>query len=378
MSLSGVRDMSIIETPPIDRLPIETVVRRFSKAVIREALTRELERGGQVFFVHNRIQSLGSMANLIQSLVPQARVLMAHGQMKERELEATMVKFVTGQADVLVSTAIIESGLDIPASNTIIVNRADRFGLAQLYQLRGRVGRSDRLAFAYLLVPPERSLSQEARARLAAILEFADLGAGFRIAARDLEIRGAGNLLGAEQHGHLRAVGYETYCRLLEEAVRELRGEAAPPPSVAVELRLGLDLRLPERYISEETLRLAVYRRIAAARGEDDLTALRQELVDRFGPAPSQLEHLILHQRLRRRAERLGLLRIRRAAAAYDLVFDAAHGRAHPTAMALLAEVAGAILTPAQVLRLPLGGLDPAADAAELLELLPAGDEAAA
>jgi len=283
-----------------------------------------------------------------------------------------MDTFLEGRADVLVATAIIENGLDIPNANTLIVNRADRFGLAQLYQLRGRVGRSDRLAFAYLLVPPERSLTQEARARLAAVLEFADLGAGFRIAARDLEIRGAGNLLGAEQHGHLRAVGYETYCRLLEEAVHELRGEAAPPPSSAVELRLGLDLRLPERYISEETLRLAVYRRIAATRHQEELTTLRQELVDRFGPAPEQLEHLLLHQRVRRRAEALGLVRVQRAATTYELAFDSDHPRSHPTAMALLAAVTGATLTPAQVLRLPLAERDPAAGAAQLLELLPA------
>jgi transcription-repair coupling factor (superfamily II helicase) len=376
LGLLGLRDVSIIETPPRDRLAVQTHVLPFRREVLREAILTELARSGQVFFVHNRVASIAAIAALVGEMVPEARVVVAHGQMDERALERAMDTFLEGRADVLVATAIIENGLDIPNANTLIVNRADRFGLAQLYQLRGRVGRSDRLAFAYLLVPPERSLSQEARARLAAILEFADLGAGFRIAARDLEIRGAGNLLGAEQHGHLRAVGYETYCRLLEEAVRELRGEAAPPPSVAVELRLGLDLRLPEPYISEETLRLAVYRRIAAARGEDDLTALRQELVDRFGPAPSQLEHLLLHQRLRRRAEGLGLVRIRRAAAAYDLVFDPAHRRAHPTAMALLAEVAGSVLTPAQVIRLPLGGRDPAADAAELLELLPAGDEA--
>jgi len=302
----------------------------------------------------------------------------AHGQMDERALERAMDTFLEGRADVLVATAIIENGLDISNANTLIVNRADRFGLAQLYQLRGRVGRSDRLAFAYLLVPPERSLSQEARARLAAILEFADLGAGFRIAARDLEIRGAGNLLGAEQHGHLRAVGYETYCRLLEEAVHELRGEVAPPPAAAAELYLGLDLRLPERYISEETLRLAVYRRIAATRREEELTALRQELVDRFGPAPQQFEHLLLHQRVRRRAEAVGLVRVRRTATSYELAFDSGHAQSHPTAMALLAAVPGATLTPAQVVRLPLAGRDPAANAAELLGLLPAEEEAGA
>ena len=286
LGLLGLRDVSIIETPPRDRLAVQTHVLPFRREVLREAILTELARSGQVFFVHNRVASIAAIAALVGEMVPEARVVVAHGQMDERALERAMDAFLEGRADVLVATAIIENGLDIPNANTLIVNRADRFGLAQLYQLRGRVGRSDRLAFAYLLVPPERSLSQEARARLAAILEFADLGAGFRIAARDLEIRGAGNLLGAEQHGHLRAVGYETYCRLLEEAVRELRGEAVPPPSVAVELRLGLDLRLPEPYISEETLRLAVYRRIAGARGEEDLAALRQELVDRFGPAP--------------------------------------------------------------------------------------------
>ena len=378
LGLLGLRDVSIIETPPRDRLAIQTHVLPFRKEVLREAILTELARGGQVFFVHNRVASITAIAALVSEMVPEARVVVAHGQMDERALERAMDTFLEGRADVLVATAIIENGLDIPNANTLIVNRADRFGLAQLYQLRGRVGRSDRLAFAYLLVPPERSLSQEARARLAAILEFADLGAGFRIAARDLEIRGAGNLLGAEQHGHLRAVGYETFCRLLEEAVRELRGEAAPPPSATVELRLGLDLRLPEGYVSEETLRLAVYRRIAAARDEQELATLRQELVDRFGPAPDQLEQLLLHQRVRRRAEMLGLVRVRRAANAYELAFDPAHPRSHPTAMALLAAIPGAIVTPAQVVRLPMAGRDPAAHAAELLGLLPQGGEPAA
>ena len=378
LGLMGLRDVSVVETPPRDRLAVQTHVLPFRKEVLREAVLTELTRGGQVFFVHNRVASISAIATLVSEMVPEARVVVAHGQMDERRLERAMDSFLEGRADVLVATAIIENGLDIPNANTLIVNRADRFGLAQLYQLRGRVGRSDRLAFAYLLVPPERSLSQEARQRLAAILEFADLGAGFRIAARDLEIRGAGNLLGAEQHGHLRAVGYETYCHLLEEAVRELRGEAAPPPAIAVELRLGLDLRLPESYVSEETLRLAVYRRIAAVRDERDLANLRQELVDRFGPAPDQLEHLLLHQRLRRRAEGLGLVRIRRAATAYELGFDPGHPRSHPTAMGLLAAVPGATLTPAQAVRLPLEGRDPAADAAELLGVLPAEDEAGA
>src|SRR5438128_4156432 len=232
MSLSGVRDMSVIETPPLDRLPVETIIRRFSTAVIKEALERELERGGQVFFVHNRVQSLPSVARFIQALVPDARVRMAHGQMKERELEATMVKFVSGQADVLASTAIVESGLDIPATNTIVVNRADRFGLAQLYQLRGRVGRERQQAYACLLVPADGRVDEQAQRRLRALQEFTELGSGFKLALRDLEIRGAGNLLGAEQHGHIAAVGFDLYAKLLGEAVRELRGE---PAAAAVE-----------------------------------------------------------------------------------------------------------------------------------------------
>src|SRR5204863_7294392 len=249
MSLSGVRDMSAIETPPLDRLPVETVVRRFSKGVIKEALERELARGGQVFFVHNRVQSLPSMVKLVQELVPQARVIMGHGQMKERELEATMVKFVTGQADILVSTAIVESGLDIPASNTIIINRADRFGLAQLYQLRGRVGRERQQAYAYLLVPAAGSLDETAQRRLRVIEEMTELGAGFQLAMRDLEIRGAGNLLGAEQHGHIAAVGFDLYPKLLAEAVRELKGE---PVSASVDpvITVGVEARLPDEYVA--------------------------------------------------------------------------------------------------------------------------------
>ena len=371
LGLLGLRDVSIIETPPRDRLAVQTHVLPFRREVVREAVLTELSRGGQVFFVHNRVVSIAAMAELVRQTVPEARVAVAHGQMDERALESAMDAFLEGRADVLVATAIIENGLDIPNANTLIVNRADRFGLAQLYQLRGRVGRSDRLAFAYLLVPPERSLSQEARARLAAIMEFADLGAGFRIAARDLEIRGAGNLLGAEQHGHLRAVGYETYCHLLEEAVRELRGEAAPPPTTSVELRLGLDLRLPERYIQEETLRLAVYRRIAGARTDSELASLRIEYVDRFGPAPPQLDQLLLHQRIRRRAEAIGVTKIKRGPLGWELAFDPTHPAAHPTAMTLLEAAPGSSLAPSGVLRLPSAARDTAAAAAALGDLLP-------
>jgi transcription-repair coupling factor (superfamily II helicase) len=308
MALSGVRDMSAIETPPLDRLPIETVVRRFSKAVIKEALERELGRGGQVFFVHNRVQSLPSMARFIQELVPDARVIMAHGQMKERELEATMVKFVSGQADVLVSTAIVESGLDIPSSNTIIINRADRFGLAQLYQLRGRVGRERLQAYCYLLVPADGRVDEQAQRRLRALQELTELGSGFKLALRDLEIRGAGNLLGAEQHGHIAAVGYDLYSKLLAEAVQELRGDRT---GVAVEPVISVQVEgfLPEDYVPEVNQRLAFYKRLATAAG-DELADLRAELLDRFGPLPEPAAQLLDIVRIRVAARALGVERI--------------------------------------------------------------------
>ncbi|MBI2015692.1 MAG: transcription-repair coupling factor, partial [Candidatus Rokubacteria bacterium] len=309
MALSGVRDMSVIETAPLDRLPVETFVRRWSRAVIQEALERELARGGQVFFVHNRIQSLPSMVRFVQELVPDARVIMAHGQMKERELEATMVRFVTGQADVLVSTAIVESGLDIPASNTIIVNRADRFGLAQLYQLRGRVGRERQQAYAYLLVPADGRVDEQAQRRLRALQDLTELGSGFKLALRDLEIRGAGNLLGAEQHGHIAAVGYDLYSKLLAEAVRELKGEPTaatvdPVISVAVE---GF---LPEDYVPEVNQRLAFYKRLAGAATDAEVAELAAELADRFGPPPLEAEQLLDTVRIRAAARALGVERI--------------------------------------------------------------------
>ena len=309
MALSGVRDMSVIETAPLDRLPIETMVRRFSKAVIKEALERELARGGQVFFVHNRVQSLVSMTRFIQELVPDARVIMGHGQMKERELEATMVKFVSGQADILVSTAIVESGLDIPASNTIIINRADRFGLAQLYQLRGRVGRERLQAYCYLLVPADGRVDEQAQRRLRALQELTELGSGFKLALRDLEIRGAGNLLGAEQHGHIAAVGYDLYSKLLAEAVQELKGDRA---GVAVEpvINVSVEGFLPEDYVPEVNQRLAFYKRLAGAAGEDELADLRAELADRFGALPEPAEQLIDVVRIRIAARALGIERI--------------------------------------------------------------------
>ena len=309
MSLSGVRDLSVIETPPIDRLPIETVVTGFSRTIIREAIQRELARGGQVFFVHNRVQSLPAMTAFIQELCPEARVLMGHGQMGERELESVMVKFVDGQADVLVSTAIVESGLDIPASNTIIVNRADRFGLAQLYQLRGRVGRERQQAYAYLLVPAAGSVDETAQRRLHVIEEMTELGGGFRLAMRDLEIRGSGNLLGAEQHGHIAAVGFDLYTKLLAEAVRELRGEsgeAAIEPIITV----GVEALLPDGYVPDVNQRLGIYQRLTDLGTDAEIAEMRAELADRFGPPPAAVEALLDVVGLRALARRLHAERV--------------------------------------------------------------------
>ena len=311
MSLAGLRDMSLIETPPKDRLAIQTVLAPFSEVVVGRAIQGELARGGQVFFVHNRVGSIDSIARLVKRLVPRARVLVGHGQMGERELERVMMRFVRREADVLVATTIIENGLDISNCNTLIVNRADRMGLAELYQLRGRVGRSSVRAYAYLLVPPDVSLSGEAKQRLAALREFSNLGAGFRIAALDLEMRGAGNLLGREQHGHVGAVGFEMYCQMLERAVSERKGEAVAPERRAT-IQLGLDIRIPENYIPEEALRLRTYKRIAALASEDQSDDMRRELADRFGPPPQPVENLLDYAVLKSQAERIQVEAIER------------------------------------------------------------------
>ena len=311
MSLAGLRDMSLIETAPKDRLAIQTVVAPFSEGLVGRAIEEEMSRGGQVFFVHNRVGSIASIARLVKRLAPRARVLVGHGQMGERELEQVMMKFVRREADVLVATTIIENGLDISNCNTLIVNRADRMGLSELYQLRGRVGRSNVRAYAYLLVPPDVPLSGEARQRLAALREFSDLGAGFRIAALDLEMRGAGNLLGREQHGHVGAVGFEMYCQMLERAVSEQKGETAAPEQRAT-IQLGLDIRIPESYIPEEALRLRTYKRIAAIASEEQSEDMLRELADRFGPAPPPVGNLLDYAVLKSLAERIQVEAIER------------------------------------------------------------------
>jgi transcription-repair coupling factor (superfamily II helicase) len=306
MSLVGIRDMSIIETPPKDRLSIQTNVVKFDQAVIGRAVRNELQRGGQIYFVHNRVESIFSIGNLIQRLVPEARVVVGHGQMAEEQLERAMLDFVARKFDILLATTIVENGLDIPNANTIIINRADRYGLSQLYQLRGRVGRSDRPAYAYLLIPPEDNLSPVAKKRLAAIKEFSDLGSGFRVAALDLEIRGAGNLLGGEQSGQIDAVGFEMYMKLLEQTVRELKGEEIED-DVRATVNLRVDLRVDDSYVPDMNQRLMLYRKVAAARSDDEIERVLEEASDRYGPPPDSVLNLADYGRIRVMADRLGI-----------------------------------------------------------------------
>ncbi|HEX8254306.1 MAG TPA: transcription-repair coupling factor [Thermoanaerobaculia bacterium] len=309
MSLVGIRDISVIETPPKDRLAIQTAVVPYDQQFIREAIEFEVGRGGQVFFVHNRVESIYNMKEYLEQIVPGLRVIVGHGQMDERDLEKAMLAFINREYDVLLATTIIENGIDIPACNTILINHAERFGLSQLYQLRGRVGRSDRLAFCYLLVPSDRVLSSDARKRLAAIQEFSDLGAGFRIAARDLEIRGAGNILGGEQSGQIAAVGFEMYTKLLEETIREMKGERIEE-EVETSMNLGVDIYIPQDYIGDENLRMTFYKKIASASTEERLNDIRNEMRDRFGALPPNVENLFHFVRVKWFAKHLGVISI--------------------------------------------------------------------
>jgi transcription-repair coupling factor (superfamily II helicase) len=298
LSLMGVRDMSVINTAPEDRIPIHTIVIGYDENVIREAIMRELARDGQVFFVHNRIDTIYSVAARLQKLVPKARLAVAHGRMLERDLERAMVDFVNRRIDVLVSTTIIESGLDIPNVNTILINRADCFGLADLYQLRGRVGRYKHRAYAYLLVPGERALTEIARKRLKTLQDFSDLGSGYKIALRDLEIRGTGNILGVEQHGHIAAVGFELYSELVEEAAREFRGEKVKRRILPV-VDLGMDAYLPDEYVPSPAQKIVFYKRVSGVQSEKHLGEIGEELADRFGPLPEQARTLLAMMSLR-------------------------------------------------------------------------------
>jgi transcription-repair coupling factor (superfamily II helicase) len=356
MSLSGIRDLSLIQTPPESRLAIQTAVLPFSEELIRAAIGQELRRGGQVYFVHNRVESIHSVAALVQRLSGGARVDVAHGQMREAQLEKTMVRFLAGKFDVLVATTIIENGLDLPRVNTLIVNRADSFGLAQLYQLRGRIGRSDRRAYAYLLVPPEGELTPLARRRLRTLKEFSELGSGFRIAARDLELRGAGELLGPRQHGHIAALGFDLYCRMLEQAVEEVRGGAAPPPEISTTLSLGLDIQIPEEFIREPHERLQVCKQIASARDDAELVALRAELEDRYGRLPRQLENLIALASLRLLAARLRVVSVERRAGRIAIALSPDSPIDAGRLASWVQRAPQARLTPSGVLQLPAPG----------------------
>jgi transcription-repair coupling factor (superfamily II helicase) len=355
MSLAGIRDMSVIETPPRDRLSIQTQVVKFDTDAIARAVRTELERGGQVFLVHNRVESIHSIASLVTRLVPEAKVVVGHGQMGEDDLEKVMIDFVSHKFDVLVATTIVENGLDIPNANTIIINRADRYGLAQLYQLRGRVGRSDRRAYAYLLIPPEQTLSPVARRRLAAIREFSDLGSGFRIAALDLEIRGAGNLLGGEQSGHIEAVGFDMYMKLLEDAVRELKGEDLDDDRRAT-VNLKIDLHVDDEYIPDMNQRLSAYRRMASARTLDEVDRLLEELQDRYGPMSDSVLNLAQHTRVRVIADRIGLDSIERDGTNVVLKFRQDAKLDPAMLLKLIKSRRDLTLLPPAVLRLALSG----------------------
>ena len=376
MSLIGLRDMSVIETPPKDRMAIQTVVAKFDEKLVRSAIELELERGGQAYFVYNRVESIYEISAKIRELVPAARVGVGHGQMSEGELEKVLFAFMNHEYDVFVATTIIENGIDIPLANTILINRADRHGLSELYQLRGRVGRSNRRSYAYLLIPPEQELTDIARRRLAALKEFSDLGAGFKIAALDLELRGAGNMLGGEQSGHIEAIGFEMYTTMLEEAVRRIKGEQVNE-TVPTQLNLGISLRIDESYIAEENQRLRIYKRIAAAASEGEVAEVRAELEDRYGPVPEPVKHLLEAAALRAECERLGVSQVERKRDQVHMRF-AQNASIDPNRlMKLVARYAkrGAQFTPQGVLRFPLVEKDPVEMILEIRLLL---DELAA
>jgi len=371
MSLVGLRDMSVIETPPKDRMAIQTVVAKYDEKIVRSAVEVELERGGQVYFVHNRVESIYEIASRIQELVPGARVAVGHGQMGETELERVMLAFMSHEYDVLVATTIIENGLDIPLANTILINRADRHGLSELYQLRGRVGRSNRRAYAYLLIPQDTELTEIARRRLAALKEFSDLGAGFKIAALDLELRGAGNMLGGEQSGHIEAVGFELYTTMLEAAVKELKGEGTEDRPTT-QLNLGIALRIDESYVPEENQRLRLYKKIAGTQSAAAIGEIRAELEDRYGALPDATVYLLEAATLRLECERIGVAQIDRKRSELQIRFVENAAVDPGRLMQLVARNAkrGAQFTPQGVLKLPLAATRPDEVLLEIQEIL--------
>jgi transcription-repair coupling factor (superfamily II helicase) len=367
MSLSGIRDLSIIQTPPLDRQAIQVILARFGKRVIREAVMKEIGRGGQVFFIHNRVQGIERMAEFIRNLVPEARVGVAHGQLKEEEIEDVMTRFLSGGLNVLVTTTIIESGIDIPTANTIIINRADRFGLADLYQIKGRVGRSREKAYAYLLAPAEEALSDVARKRLRAIQELSELGAGFRIAAQDLETRGAGNLLGKQQSGHIAAVGIDLYTQMMEEAMAELRGEdvAREPDTI---INMPASAFIPEDYIGDMSLRLAAYKEISSTGDEVELRDLADSLRDRYGPLPEPVSNLLEIMSIKLIAGKARVLRIDAGKGSLTITFAENAAISPDRVMVLLKKSKGTIrLIPEYTLHitLPDDSLKTASEAAK-------------
>jgi len=366
MSLLGMRDMSVIETPPRDRLAINTQVVQFSENVIRSAIELELARNGQVFFIHNRVESIEAIAALIKKIVPAARVAIGHGQMNEKEMEEVMLDFVDFKYDILVATTIIENGIDISRANTIIINRADNYGLSQLYQLRGRVGRSNRRAYAYLLIPSEIELTPIARRRLSAIREFSDLGAGFRLAALDLELRGAGNILGGQQSGHLDALGFDLYTKMLERTIGEIRGDEISDET-SVSINLGIDVAIPKDYISDTSQRLRTYKRISSAETEDELTTIHAEIEDRYGRIPRSVDNLFAYGRLRKLAERMAIVSIDRTADGIAIKLGESARVSPEKLMQYLSENEESNFSPSGILRIPVKTADPIKSASECL-----------
>jgi transcription-repair coupling factor (superfamily II helicase) len=377
MAFTGMRDLSVISTPPPDRVAIRSQVCRFEDGIIQEAVRRELRRGGQIFFVHNRIETMQEFAGYVRGLVPEARLEIAHGQMPAAQLEKIMLRFVAHEFDVLLCTAIIESGLDIPNANTILIHRADTFGLAQLYQLRGRVGRSDRQAYAYFLLPLEGAMTADGRRRIEAIQDLSELGAGFRLATEDLVIRGAGNLLGPEQSGHVASVGYDLYMEMLEQAIAELRGQPCEP-ELDPEIRLPLTALLPDSYVEDVSQRLVLYKQLSSARSDAELREILDDLLDRYGPLPQEARNLADVIRLKIRCRELGIESIETSGK--DLVLRASsRSRLDPKRLlALIAQPEMQLrVAPDQRLRLALRRLEDAlTEAFGILELLAAPSRA--
>ncbi|MGH9114431.1 MAG: TRCF domain-containing protein, partial [Acidimicrobiales bacterium] len=377
MSLTGIRDLSLLKTPPAERQPILTYVGEYDERAVAEAVRRELLREGQVFYVHNRVLDIDKAAAELRAMVPEARVAVAHGQMDEGALEKVVLDFWEGAYDVLVCTTIIESGIDMPTVNTMVVDRAERLGLGQLHQLRGRVGRSGQRAYAYLLFPPDRALSEEAYERLRTIGEHTELGSGFKIAMKDLEIRGAGNLLGGDQSGHIAAVGYDLYVQMVQEAVSELRGEKPRPPA-EIRLDVPLTANLPAAYVSREDLRLEAYRRLATVTTLAEVDDIEAEWLDRYGPLPEPARGLLRIGRLRAECARLGVREVSVVTGGAGVPLGSMTARLSPIELRASQRVRLARLVPKAVYKEDAGqlvlalprGSDPAADLAALLARL--------